>query len=650
MNKSFYGSLALNNVKKNAKNYIPYMLTCVISIMIFYIMAAIVHNPDVTKMLGGASLRSLLGFGMWVVGFFSAIFLFYTNAFLIKQRKKELALYNILGMAKRHVGKMMFLETVFTSLVSLIAGLLFGILLGKLFFLLLLRVLAVEIPMEYRFSMDALILTTVVFGAIFFIVLLCNLGRISMSNPIELMAGSRQGEKEPKTKWILVVLGILLTGIGYYMALTVVSPIEALLFFFVATLLVIVGTYLLFMAGSIALLKMLKKRTSFYYRTEHFIAVSGMLYRMKRNAAGLASICVLSTMVLVTVSTTVSLQAGIKGILDQKMPYDIQVRSYEPMNEQQGQRMNEQVKETLDKYNVRTESMVSYPYMTTYGYEKGGAFIPSEQFSPDKELIQLYFVPLQGSHLEKDYGALETGEILIGGEEPIDTDTLRIGSLEFQVKDGDSDFKAAIELGSIAKSYFILTQNRQALEEIRSTLKNAFFTEKWYTGVNIDSGDWEQAQKAVKYLQKKTGDRIDIQDRKMETQSIHSLYGGLLFVGIFLGLLFTIATVLIIYYKQITEGYEDSTGYHIMQKVGMSLAETKRAIRSQILLVFFLPLIAAIFHVAAAFNMMSRLLMALQINNVWLFAAATAATVLVFAVIYVAVYNLTAREYYRLVK
>lgn len=650
MNKSFYGSLALNNVKKNARNYVPYMLTCMISIMIFYIMAAIVHNPDVTKMLGGASLRSLLGFGMWVVGFFSAIFLFYTNTFLIKQRKKELALYNILGMAKRHVGKMMFLETVFTSVVSLIAGLLFGILLGKLFFLLLLRVLAVEIPMEYQFSMDALILTAIVFGAIFFIVLICNLGRIRMANPIELMAGSKQGEKEPKTKWLLVVLGVLLTGIGYYMALTVVSPIKALAFFFAATLLVIAGTYLLFTAGSIALLKMLKKRKSFYYKTEHFIAVSGMLYRMKRNAAGLASICILSAMVLVTVSTTVSLWAGIKGIIDQKVPCDIQVRSYEPLSKQQAQRLNEQVEAALDKYDVRTGSMISYPCMTTYGYEEGEALVPSETFSPDKELIQLYFVPLEGSRLEKDYGTLENGEILIGGEETIDTDTLRIGSMEFEVKDGDSDFKAAMELGSIAKSYFILVQNRQTLEEIRDTLGNAFFSEKWYTGVNIDSRDWDQAQKAAKNLQKNTGDRVNVQDRKTETLSLHTLYGGLLFVGIFLGLLFTIATVLIIYYKQITEGYEDSEGYHIMQKVGMSLGEIKRAIKSQILIVFFLPLVAAIFHVAAAFNMMSRLLMALQINNVWLFAAATAGTVLVFAVIYAAVYSLTAREYYRLVK
>lgn len=650
MRKSFYGSLALNNVKKNAKGYVPYMLTCMISIMIFYIMAAIVYNPDVTRMFGGTTLRSLLTFGMWIVGIFSAVFLFYTNTFLIKQRKKELALYNILGMAKRHIGKVMLLETIFVSAVSLIIGLIAGMVLGKLFFLLLLRVLVVELPMEYQLSAEGALLTAALFGAIFLIVLLCNLGRISLANPIQLMAGSRQGEKEPRTKWLLVLVGLGAVGAGYYMAITVVSPIQALGVFFGATLLVIAGTYLLFTAGSIALLKLLKKKKSFYYKTEHFTAVSGMLYRMKRNAAGLASICVLSTMVLVTISTTVSMQVGIGDILDRQIPYDIQARSQEPLTKKEAAVLTNQLETALNQYGAEHGNVVSYPCVATYGYEEGNRVIPIETFSPDKELVQVYLVPMEGSRLERDYGPLAEDEIVIGGEREIDGETFGIGSMEFRVKEGNSDFKTAAELGTIAIPYYILVKDQQVVDEIRSTAREAFSTEIYFTGVNLDSQSSDKIKAVAKKLSKETGRAINVENRQTGAMELHSIYGGLLFVGIFLGLLFTIATVLMIYYKQITEGYEDSESYHIMQKVGMSLAEIRRSIRSQILIVFFLPLIAALFHVAAAFNMMSRLLIAIQITNVWLFVGATAATVLAFAVIYVAVYTLTAREYYRLVK
>ena len=650
MRKSFYGSLALNNVKKNAKGYVPYMLTCIISIMIFYIMAAIVYNPDVTKMFGGTTLRSLLQFGMWVVGIFSAIFLFYTNSFLIKQRKKELALYNILGMAKRHIGKVMLLETLFVSAVSLIIGLIAGMVFGKLFFLLLLRILVVELPMGYQISTDGALLTTVLFGAIFLVVLLCNLGRISLANPIQLMAGSRQGEKEPKTKWLLVLLGLGMTGAGYYMAITVVSPIQALGVFFAATILVIGGTYLLFTAGSIALLKMLKKKKSFYYKTEHFTAVSGMLYRMKRNAAGLASICILSTMVLVTISTTVSMQVGISDILDRQVPYDIQARSQKPLTDNKAAELENQFETILSRYGAEHGKVVSYPCVAAYGEEQGNRVIPIDTFSVDKELVQIYLVPMEGSRLEKDYGSLAEDEIIIGGEREVDSETFGIGSMEFRVKDGASDFKTAAELGTIAIPYYILVKDQQVVDEIRNTAKEAFSEETYFTGVDLDIQSNSKTRAIADTLSEETGRSIYIENRETSAMELHSVYGGLLFVGIFLGLLFTIATVLMIYYMQITEGYEDSENYHIMQKVGMSLAEVKRSIRSQILIVFFLPLIAAIFHVAAAFNMMSRLLIAIQITNVWLFVGATAATILAFAVIYIVVYSLTAREYYKLVK
>lgn len=652
VNKSFYGSLAINNIKKNAKNYIPYMLTCTVCIMIFYIMMAIVQNPDVTNMFGGQSLKSLLSFGTWVVGFFSAIFLFYTNSFLIKQRKKELALYNILGMAKRHIGRVFFLETFLISAASLIVGLLSGVVFGKLVYLLLLKLLQVTLPMKYQFSFDAMILCVVVFGIIFGAVLLCNMGRIRLSNPMELLAGSRQGEKEPKTKWILTVLGLACTGVGYYIAINVRSPLDALLAFFIAVLLVIAGTYLLFITGSIAILKMLRRKKGFYYKTEHFTAVSGMIYRMKRNAAGLASICILSTMVLVTVSTTISLQVGCDDVVENNFPNDIQIESAQRLTKDEAAAAVQKLQSVLESHGVSVKGVRDYDYAVTSGTTEENHMQPSDQFSMDSDVAQIYVISLADSSIGAQYGPLKENEAIVGGDRIIEGDKLQVGNVELDLKDGDSDFAGVPVLGSMLESCYVLVANRQAQEAIIEDVGEKLFTRHHMIGADIDAQDWEKAQKAVKELKndKAFSEGMHIDDKQRASADFHAIYGGLLFVGIFLGILFLLATVLIIYYKQITEGYEDSERYQIMQKVGMSLTEVKRSIRSQILLVFFLPLAVAVLHMAAAFNMMSKLLLALQIPNIWLFVISTGVTILVFIVIYVAVYSLTAREYYKLVK
>lgn len=652
VNKSFYGNLAINNIKKNARNYIPYMLTCTVCIMIFYIMMAIVHNPNVTNMFGGQSLKALLGFGAWVVGFFSAIFLFYTNSFLIKERKKELALYNILGMAKRHIGRVFFLETFITSIVSLIVGLVSGIVFGKLVYLLLLKLLQVTIPMKYQFSFDAMLLCVIVFGIIFGAVLLCNMGRIRLSNPMELLAGSRQGEKEPKTKWVLTVLGLVCTGIGYYIALNVRSPLDALLAFFIAVLLVIAGTYLLFITGSIAILKMLRRKKGFYYKTEHFTAVSGMIYRMKRNAAGLASICILSTMVLVTVSTTISLQVGCDDVVENNFPNDIQIESGEGLTNDEAAAAVEKLQSVLRSCGVSVKGVRDYDFVATSGTTEGNRMQPSNQFSMDADVAQIYVISLADSSIGEQYGPLKEKEAIVSGDREFEGDTLQVGNVELDLKDGESDFAGVPVTGSMLDSCYVLVANRQMQEAIIKDAGENLFTRHHMIGADIDPQDWEKARSAIEELRKDKmfSESMHIDDKQRASADYHSIYGGLLFVGIFLGILFLLATVLIIYYKQITEGYEDSERYQIMQKVGMSLAEVKRSIRSQILLVFFLPLVVAVLHVAAAFNMMSKLLLALQIPNVWLFVVSTGVTLLVFIVIYVAVYSLTAREYYKLVR
>ncbi len=649
MAKSFYGNLAVNNIRKNGRGYIPYMLTCIFSIMIFYIMVAIVYNPDLTKMLGGDTLKAMLGWGAWVVGFFSAIFLFYTNSFLIKQRKKELALYNILGMAKRHVGKVFFMETLITSLVSLVLGLAAGVVFGKLVFLLLLKILEIRLPMEYVFSPDALVTTVILFGAIFCAVLLCNLGRIRLSNPMELLAGARRGEKEPKIKWLLVAAGLAAVGIGYYMAITVVSPLEALFVFFVAVILVIIGTYLLFIAGSIALLKLLRRNKRFYYKTEHFTAVSGMLYRMKRNAAGLASICILSTMVLVTVSTTVSLQMGVDDVVNRNFPHDIQIKAFDCTDEKEQASLLKQAKDTLEQEKVGVKSVTHYPVFYFSAFDKGNKLISTNLYPMDEEVVEVQVIPVKGSSLEEQYGSLEKDEVLISGDKVFDSGNLWIGDREFRIRDGQSDFEGSPAVfGSMVKAYSILVADRQVEEQI--VKETGISGIDYFIGMDIGENSWKHVGKAMEKLQSDFSKDVRAEDRESKRIDAHFLYGGLLFVGIFLGILFLLATVLIIYYKQITEGYEDSESYKIMQKVGMSRAEVKRSIRSQILIVFFLPLVVAVLHTAAAFNMMSKLLIALQISNVWLFVVSTAVTILVFTVIYIAVYSMTAREYYKLVR
>ena len=649
VNKSFYAALAATNIKKNAKGYVPYMLTCMCSIMVFYIMAAIAYNPDVTKLLGGAALKTMLSFGCGVIGIFSGIFLFYTNSFLIKQRKKELALYNILGMAKRHVGRVFFVETLITSGISLFTGLLAGLVLGKLAFLAILKIMKVTLPMEYTFSAPAAVTTIILFGVIFFAVMLCNLGRIHLSNPMELLAASRQGEKEPKAKWILSIVGLLSMVIGYYVALSVTSPFQALFYFFIAVILVIVGTYLLFTAGSIALLKLLRKNKNYYYKTEHFTSVSGMMYRMKRNAAGLASICILSTMVLVTVATTVSMQVGVEDVINRNMPNDIQVRNWGYLDTEKQKQLHDQVTATLKQYKVDVRGMTEYSYFAISGQKKGDDLIPSAQVSMEDQMVRINVIPLAGSSMEPLYEPLAENEVIIGGDETIAAPKIKIGTLTFHVKNG-SGFVSAPEMGAMTDTYYILVANDKVKKQIMKSENLTKSAEGYYIGVDTKEGLKDRDVQAAGALKKRMPDSVRIDEKTTGASNFYALYGGLLFVGIFLGLIFLVATVLIIYYKQITEGYEDSQRYQIMQKVGMSQKEVRTSIKSQILTVFFLPLVVAVIHVAGSFHMMSKLLIALQLNNIWLFVGCTAVTILIFAVIYVVVYSITAREYYKLVK
>ena len=351
MTKFFYARLAATNIRKNAQTYVPYILTGIGTVMMFYIICTLSQNSGFNDMPGGVTVAWFMLMGCVVVGLFAAIFLFYTNSFLIKRRKKEFGLYNILGMEKRHISRVMFYEALYVAFISLAAGLLAGMLLSKLFFLLILKIIRVDVSFQFELSMSAVWTTLKLFGAIFLLTFLNNLRQVRLVNPIELLKGGQVGEKEPKTKWVLALLGVLFLGSGYAMAISISNPVAIVLWFFVAVILVILGTYCLFTAGSIAVLKLLRRSKSYYYKPKHFIAVSGMMYRMKQNAAGLASICILSTVVLVLISTTISMYIGAEDMIARRYPREMTVVVAE-QEEAEREEVFQQIEQLLGKYRL----------------------------------------------------------------------------------------------------------------------------------------------------------------------------------------------------------------------------------------------------------------------------------------------------------
>jgi putative ABC transport system permease protein len=663
MSKGFYGRLAAVNIRKNGRIFLPYILIGVFTVAMFYIMLFIALNKGVLKMPGAQALSIILMLGSIVIGIFSFIILLYTNSFLMKRRLKEIGLYNILGMGKKHIARVMSLETVYVALIAIAAGLFMGILLSKLMLMLLLKLLTFAVPFGFEISPIAVGVTVVLFAGIYIATLLINLGRIGLSKPIELLYGGNVGEKEPKTKWPLVVLGILSLGVGYTIAIVTDNPLQALGWFFIAVILVILGTFCLFIAGSIALLKALRKNKRHYYQTKHFTTVSGMLYRMKQNAAGLANICVLSTMVLVMLSTTVSLYLGMENALHNRFPRQFEITSshlapadilaveaqLDEVLAQNGATAENVSRYRYDSYTLsRSDSHFSFMSELSGG-SMGGAtviFLPLEEYNR-----------LQGTSL-----TLSDNELLLySPSKPYNDDTVAFGTLEYSVKEKltslniDSWYTMAV-----TDNYYFVAKDEQSIKDIYDALTGG--SGKWNGLSYYNAFDTALDGKGQLALgnaldgalhdagnQSAASAPISIASAEENRFMFLSVYGGLFFLGIFLGTLFIMATVIIMYYKQISEGYDDKKRFEIMQKVGLSHEEIRKTIVSQVLTVFFLPLAAAGIHILAAFKMITKLLYLLNLTNVRLFAECTLGTFAVFAVIYAAVYALTARAYYRIV-
>lgn len=641
MNNFIYEKLAVTNLKNNRKTYVPYIFTGVLTVMMFYIMDALSRGKGITQ----DTLKICLQYATGVIVVFAVIFLFYTNSFLIKRRKKEIGVYNILGMGKRHIARMMAVETILTAGISILGGLVFGIIFGKLMYLLLLKILHNSVDMQFSVNGTAIVQTVILFAGIFLLTYLYNILQIQLVNPVELLHGGNQGEKEPKSRWLLVIVGVAALGNGYWIALTTEAPLEALLKFFVAVVCVIIGTYALFIAGSIVVLKILRKNKAYYYNPKHFTSVSGMIYRMKQNGAGLANICVLSTMVLVMVSTTVSLYAGMEDILDSRFPRDVSIVCNEADTNKE-ETLQRLIKEQCEKAGVKITDRVRYRYGSMNAVLKGNNLEKVEQYYPDNHFYYVEMIT------QEEYNRIEKQNVSLKEQEILTYTTngkcgkkqINIAGQNYQVKKELSEMTSQPKsTAEMYKTLYIVFANAEQIERIESFS----YADKF----NLKGDDGKQKE-TLEQIQNEFYEKFPdgtMESRMLSRSSFYELYGGLFFIGIYLGSMFIMATVLIIYYKQISEGYDDRERYQIMQKVGMSKKEVKRSIRSQVLSVFFLPLVVAVIHVAVAFKVMTKILGVLNLTNVSLFAVCTIITIAVFAAFYIIVYSITAKEYYRIV-
>ena len=655
MNNSFYLKIAWTNLKKNSKIYVPYILACICAVITYYVMDSILLNEGLKGFRGADQLVMILRAGVVIIGIIAVIFLFYINSFLIKRRKKEIGIYNVLGMEKKHIARVLSIETIIIALVSLILGVLGGTILGKLLFLILIKLLRLKEVLTFSISPLAIYNTFKLFSLIFLAILIANLCSVKANSPMELLRGGNKGEKEPKASVVVAILGIIILATGYIMAITIDSPIKSFPTFFIATILVIIGTYITFVSGSIIFLKKLKKNKKFFYKTNNFVSVSGMLYRMKQNAVGLASICILSTAVLITLSTTISLYAGQEESLKIKYPYDIEIGIDKTVNNDIFDILTYAREEGMSN-NVKVKDFAEYDTLELLGFKDGNSFsstnIDVTNISNIKG-ITLY-TEEEFNKIEGKEENLEENEVLVFSVgEKFNNSEVIINNNKFKVKKELEKIKIANEnKNDFIEEFIIVVKDNFIIDTIEKSVdENSFKKSRHNVAFDVD-GSQDDIMEFLNEVKKKINeyDETVMEDIFTDREEFYSVNGGFIFLGSFIGLLFIIGTVLIIYYKQISEGYDDSERFKIMQKVGMSKLEVKRTINKQILMVFFLPPLIAIVHIMFAFKIIIKLLSLFGMYSTSTLIIATCSTIFVFLILYIIVYRLTYRVYYKIVE
>ena len=671
MHKGIFSRLAKQNIRNNKTTYIPYMITCIFCIAMIYMMEFLRDCPTLDQAVRQADeVRMIVFTGEIVVEIFCIIFLIYSNSFLMKRRQKEIGLYNILGLERNHIGIVMFLETIITSIGSLAGGIAAGIIGSKLALLLLLKLLHIPSVLGFYISVKGIFTCLFMFGIIFLMILFLNLAKIHLSRPVELLRGNNTGEKEPVAKWLMALIGFICLGAGYYLAVTTESPIKAITIFLLAVILVMAGTYLLFTAGSIVILKFLRRRKSFYYRTGNFISISGMLYRMKQNAIGLASICILSTGVLLMISMTVSIYFGMNDIMLNRYPYDVDM-SVTSISEDECQTAIEAFEKAIADNKVPVEKSVEEIYLDIVCSKNGDQILikPANTIrNSDSVLVLSLLNQAEYERLTGISANLNDGEIFAWYPSAVQKDSVTVDETEFTVKKWLD--KNPLTCGEDAVSdnavLVVTDEDFKKFDEMRTEMYKGVSSAPagedltLHLGLDITGSETDKidfgtpVMEVVKDLKKNGGlsenSWITSGIRQQEYESYYADNGSLLFIRIFLGSLFLMGTAMIIYYKQISEGYEDQKRFEIMQKVGLSRREVRSSVRRQILMVFFLPLLMAMLHITMAFPMIRRMLLLFGMTNTKLFIGCTAGTVLIFAVVYGLIYLMTARSYYHIVE
>ena len=672
MNASFYFKIAKTNIKNNRKIYFPYILTSICMVMIMYVVSFLANDPMIAKKFaGGATLQGLLKLGVYIIMIFSALFLFYTNSFITKRRKREFGLMSVLGMGKKNISLVMLWENIIVDFTSIAVGLVLGLLLSKLAQGVLFNILGESAaPLDFSVNLTDMLMTVLVFILIFAVIFFDSIRQITFTNTIDLLHSSNKGEKEPKANYIMAVIGVVFLGVGYALSQLVQQAYSAISLFFVAVIFVIVGTYALFIAGSVALAKVLKKNKAYYYKPSHFVSVSGMTYRMKRNGAGLASICILSTMVLVMLSTTVCMFAGVEKTSQLRYPMDVTTMiGLSDGLEEECAVFEAEMHRKADNLGVKIEREVKYNTWNAYVEDKNTGVFRTGEASSEVNPVQLNFFSIDAyneTNLTGEKISLGDGEALILTYDcGYNFDTFEINDVKLSVKEvkptnGNFTFLATLFSNSIPQ---ILVFTNDSAAELYRQVKNVSEGEKCYVNRYIgwdvsdcDDVTLDQLCSDIRqiWLDGNTAENTDWTLSTVYTDTYVNdfnyqvaTYGGLFFLAIILGLVFISGTVLIMYYKQVTEGYEDAERYEIMKKVGMTEREIKKSINSQILTVFFAPLIAAGVHIAFAYNMIKLILRVMVAAAGSAFFYTTLICYAVFAVFYIAVYLITSKAYYR---
>ena len=669
MKALFYPRLAWTGIKNNRRLYLPYILTCIGMVAMFYIMLSLSTGEFLDTMRGGATLGSVLGLGAGVIGFFAVLFLFYTNSFLIRRRKKEFGLYNILGMGKRNIARVLFSETLILAAVSLVFGLILGAALSKLAELGL--AFFVESDAGYNFTVypTAMGYTVLLFVCIFLLLFFKSVGQVGLSNPVELLHSESVGEKPPKANWVFGILGIVLLAAAYYISVTIEQPVSALGWFFIAVLMVIAATYLLFIAGSVLLCRILQKNKRYYYKPDHFVSVSSMAYRMKRNGAGLASICILITMVLVMIASTSCLYFGKEDVLREQYPYDF-IIGCDYDNQKFDQADIDRTKTAIDAYFDRhggiTDGVYGKVASLAGGFKDGRLEVDSSIANIDAYAVDsvcnFNVVSLDdyNRNTGNNISLADDEALLFTKKADINTDTVQIADgKKYRVvrTDGGYDFGHDTNTLAVGSVCLVVSDFDSAVEELCKL--NALHESgrivilEWRYQLN-PAADYDTQAEMTNDLSdclaaNHSNGGYSMLSYAGARDDFYGSFGGLFFLGIMLSIVFIIAAVLIIYYKQISEGYEDQSRFEIMQKVGMTKKDIRKSINSQMLTVFFLPLLFAIVHLGFAFPIINKLLLLFGLDNLGLLLLTAAISALVFALFYIIVYRVTSNAYYSIV-